>query len=71
MALLMSLILGSGLPLLLATQPSLKITDMKTIILTKQLILTHHIEIVIAHTQRTINHMNVKQVHLKDSLQVQ
>ena len=65
MALLMNLNLGSGLMLLQATQPQLKIMDTKMTIHSQSSIRRRYIIIPIAHTQPTINHMNVEQVHLK------
>ena len=68
MALLMSLILGSGLAAFTSNSAFAQNYGYKTTIHTTTAIQTHHMAIVIANTQRTINHMNVEQVHLKDSL---
>ena len=72
MALLMSLILGSGLAAFTSNTAFAQNYGYEDdYSYNNSTILIHHTAIVIAHTQPTISHMSVKQVHLKDSLQVQ
>ena len=61
---------GMGFLLLLATQPSLKIIGYSDgdYSYDNSYSDSSYGDIIIAHTQPTINHMSVEQVHLKDSL---
>ena len=71
MALLMSLILGSGLAAFTSNSAFAQNYGYSDDYSYDNAIQTHRIAIVIAHTQPTINHMSVEQVHLKAFLYLQ